>query len=289
MKSFLQILLFVPGLLFAQKQTVSHLYALDFELENDTFYLNDISFLSSFNEVGYNGHFDINEDNIVIYCANANLSNPNATELVRLDLEEESLSVLTNNNRMDDYPSFIGRSSYIHTQSLFDESILAIRSISNAVRAERILSNLSNIRSAITLDNDVFILNLESDLDYLAVAYDSDESFKILEANVGTRIVKFTDSQFFYVHKVRPENWILKRYDLQYLKKKSVVEMPTDCDEFDLLPDGSFITAKGSKILRYNPLLSENWEVIEDLSTFGINQISQIVVGNGKIVISNTP
>lgn len=281
------ICIFFSMNLFSQGQPVSHLYSLDYQLTNDTFSISGIHFLTEFNKSGFNGNFDINAQNQVIYAANANLDNINATELILLDLGEKTLKILTNNNRQDDHPRFIGNSSYIQTQKFYDESILAIRSMSNAIQAEQILTNLSNINTAISLDNDAFILNLISDLDYLAVAYESDASFKILEANVGPRVIKFTDTQFFYVHKVRPDYWLIKRYDLEYLKKKSVVELPIGVDQFDMLPDGSFIIAKGSKLFRYNPLGSNDWIEIEDLFEYGISNITQVGVGNGVIVISN--
>ena len=275
--------------LIGQGQSVSHLYSMDYQLTNDTFSISGIHFLSDFNKEGFNGHFDINEKKQVIYSANANLANINATELILLDINESTLEILTNNNRHDDHPRFIGNSAYIQIQKLYGESILAIRSMSNAIQAEQILTNLSNINTAISLDNDAFILNLISDLDYLAVAYESDASFKILEANVGPRVVKFTDTQFFYIHKVRPDYWLIKRYDLEYLKKKSVVELPSGIDQFDMLPDGSFIIANGSKLFRFNPLVTEQWIEIEDLAEYGITNISQVGVGNGVIIISNLP
>ena len=275
--------------LIGQDQSVSHLYSMDYALTNDTFSISGVHFLSDFNQEGFNGNFDINEQNLVIYSANANLGNINATELILLDINESTLEILTNNNRHDDHPRFIGNSSYIQIQKFYSESILTIHSLSNAIQAEQILTILSNINTAISLDNDAFILNLISDLDYLAVAYESDASFKILEANVGPRVVKFTDTQFFYVHKVRSDYWLIKRYDLEFLKKKSVVELPTGIDQFDMLPDGSFIIAQGSKLLRYNPLDSDEWIEIDDLAEFGISNISQVGVGNGVIIISNLP
>jgi hypothetical protein len=289
MHKYIIIFLFLSINLNGQGQAVSHLYSMDYEMEEDSFSISSIQFLSDFNKQGFNGNFDVNDKNQIIYSANANLNNINATELVLLDLEDSSLEILTNNNKQDDYPRFIGNSTYIQIQKAYNESILAIRSVSNAIQAERILSSLSNINTAINLDNDAFILNLISDLNYLAVAYESDSSFKILEANVGPKILKFSDTQFFYVHKVRPDYWLLKRYDLEYLKKKSVSILPIGIDQFDMFPDGSFLIGKGSKLFRFNPLISEDWIEIDDLSEFGIYNISQVGIGQGVIVISNIP
>jgi hypothetical protein len=67
---------------------------------------------------------------------------------------------------------------------------------------------------------------------------------------------------------------------------QKIIETIPGSQDFALLPDGTFIMARGSKLFKFNRFMDENWIEIADLRYYDIKNITRLAIsGSYKIAI----
>jgi len=280
----LSCFLFLSTQVFTQN-TKSNIYLLEYEMEDDEMFFESAYFLNSFNFDGYNGDVEFLGDDQILAVVNSNISTSKTAEIVLLDVDKRAYEVITSDNKRDSNPAKIVANSFsaIQTNSIGDNKLNIYKVGSEKV--EQVFQHLDNIQNATWLDHNQVVLNLKSDLHYLAIGNKSDNTFKITEANVDKGVLTKDKSIIYYVHKLKEKVWYLKEYETKYKKKKTIIQMPLKSDNFAFLNDGTIVCSSGSELLRYDPSGKKEWVVLEDLWQFGIRKIIDLKVRNNKLLV----
>ena len=59
-----------------------------------------------------------------------------------------------------------------------------------------------------------------------------------------------------------------------------VIDVVKGSEDFEVLPDGTFIMGSGSKLYKYNPYVDEDWREIADLRFYEIRNITRLAVSS---------
>ncbi|MDX2133176.1 MAG: hypothetical protein SFV52_00215 [Saprospiraceae bacterium] len=100
-----------------------------------------------------------------------------------------------------------------------------------------------------------------------------------VSAGIGRCLRTTTDGRLVFVHKATPQTWFLKTYEHKTRRFLTVAVMPTNTEDFVLLPSGGYLCAAGSRLLQLDA--AGAWRPVADLSAFGISSISRMAM-NGK-------
>ena len=102
-------------------------------------------------------------------------------------------------------------------------------------------------------------------------------------SNVGRCLQTLPDGRLAFVQKATEQTWFLKTYDYRKIYSEIVVVMPSKSEDFVALPDGTYLTGSGAKILQYRPGNNAAWKVVADISKYGVKNISRLAVSkDGK-------
>lgn len=116
---------------------------------------------------------------------------------------------------------------------------------------------------------------------YLALAnVDTDEQVP-LATNIGRCIKKLPNGNLTFVQKNEFGAWQLMElslYSRTQMKPQLVVSSLPGVEDFAILPDGSYIMGKGSKLYKFNRFKDEDWVEIADLRYYNINNISRLAI-----------
>ena len=87
-----------------------------------------------------------------------------------------------------------------------------------------------------------------------------------------------------YVHKIA-SSWNIRKYNLILERSSLVARAIVDQEDFDILPNGYLLSAKGSVLHTYRPSVDREWQPLLDLKGAGITKISRIASTSDKIAI----
>ena len=100
-----------------------------------------------------------------------------------------------------------------------------------------------------------------------------------VSGNPGRCLQRLPQGKLAFVQKLTDQTWLLKSYDPKTKLSETLVRMPEGCEDFVVLPDGSFLCGTGSKLFQFKPGLIPDWREIADLSRFNIKNISRLAFG----------
>ncbi len=110
-----------------------------------------------------------------------------------------------------------------------------------------------------------------------------------ITSKIGRCLRRFSNGDIAFIHMIDEKTWLLKRLNMSTYQPELVTAMLEGVEDFTLLNDGTFLTAKGSKIYKFNREKDISWKEIADLSYLGLRNISRMAVNpNGnKIALVN--
>lgn len=85
-------------------------------------------------------------------------------------------------------------------------------------------------------------------------------------------------TSFSFVHKLAPDNWVIKIVDLATHRTEAVAKTPTDSEDLAWLPDGSILMAQGSKLFRLDLAHGAGWQEVADFAPAGLRQITRLAL-----------
>ena len=123
---------------------------------------------------------------------------------------------------------------------------------------------------------------------YLSIADTRDESSRHLAPDVGRCFQTSPNGRLVFVHKITDGNWMIKAMNKNTLQVQEIIRTLPGAEDFVVLPDGTILMGKGSRLYKYHPLDDKEWEEMADLKTVGISNITRMAVsGDGKLAIVN--
>jgi hypothetical protein len=123
---------------------------------------------------------------------------------------------------------------------------------------------------------------------YLALAnVDTDELLPIA-TNTGRCIRKLPNGNLAFVQKSEYSAWRLMEASLyrRDIEPQTIITTLPGSEDFTVLPDGTFLMGRGSKLYKFNRFRDSDWVEIADLRFYNINNISRLAVSpDWKIAI----
>jgi hypothetical protein len=96
--------------------------------------------------------------------------------------------------------------------------------------------------------------------------------------SIGRSLHTTRDGQVSFVHKVSNEEWWLTLLDPKTKQQKRLVRMPPRVEDYAWTPNGLVLAGEGSVLKSFDPRGSGGWEVVADLTQYGITGITRLSV-----------
>ncbi|MBL7794132.1 MAG: hypothetical protein JNK77_17515 [Saprospiraceae bacterium] len=264
----------------------SNVFLFDVRKASDTLYkLTKPRFLTAFNARGYNNQpafFSNNELYITVQ-----MYGDDQTDLYVLDLDKKTKTKVTETpdgefsaSRVPDYYSF----SAIRQEINGRDTLLRLWQfpIDRLTNGKPVFKYLKDIGYYHWLDAQrVVVFGLDKG-NYLAICDTRTDDVSPFATNVGRCFMRMPNGNLAYVQKSTSGDWLLMEKFLSRSggESKKIINTLTGCEDFAVLPDGSFLMGRGSKLYKYDRYSDQDWEEIADLRYYGIKNITRLAVSN---------
>jgi hypothetical protein len=280
-------LLYVAGIqqLYAQ-MPATEIWMADFKGVFKKPSLLSLTHLTGFNPGSYNNQpffYDYNE----VYLSSAT-GDSEKTDIYTLNVKDKTMRRVTDTPAISEFSptprqSFQSFSCVRIEENGIDQS-LWLYPLDRSHKGKRLLQGLNNVGYHTWLDDENVALFLVAEPNTLVVAHTSVQSVETISENIGRCLKSNSDGHMYFVHKESPSQWTLKKYDTRSKSLTSVIKMPYQSEDFDIMPQGIIITSKGPKIYIYNPLKNSDWQLLYNFEEFGILNIERPVIMRERIV-----
>lgn len=286
-KLFLHIaFLFYSALLMAQLPNCN-MYYFNYSLEDNELKMIESSYLSSFNANGYNNQPSFLNDDKIYFTTDYYSE---STEIAMLDLGTKTLQRISYTPESEYSPTPVpGKDliSCVRVEMDGTSQVLMLYDQQEISIGRRLLNQTSNIGYHQWLNSNklaLFLLEGENEF-YLAIADALTGQRKVILDKIG-RTLKVKRDKLYFVHKINPDSWFVKSYDILNNKISSIIELPEEVEDFDFLDESTLICGKGSELMIYNlSNPSDNWQTVCKLDVYNIDDISRIACRNNAIIL----
>ncbi len=288
------ILLLALGLsTFAPGQR-SNIYLFDIhQEEGGKVSLTDPRFLTAFNAQGYNtdpSFFSPNE----LYIA-ARLASAIQTDIYRLDLTKFTKTQVTATPESEYAPARMPEMynfSAIRREKDGRDSVLRLWQfpVDQLTNGKPIFKYLSGVEEYFWLNSRDIVIYKGGDPTTLSIMDTNNDKIETIATNVGRTFARLPNGNLAFVQKSRYDDWKLMEKNLYRPKEvpRPIIETLPGAEHFAVLPDGTFLMAKGSKLYKYNKFSDDNWKEAADLRFYEIRNISKLVIGPERAISSGS-
>lgn len=289
------ILLILTGWLFTYTASAqiqrSNIFLFDMKQVSDTtFEFSNPRYLTNFNPNGYNNHpaFMSNEE---LYFS-SQLPTENQPDLYVLDLEKQTKTRVTRTAegeyspfRAPDYYSFSairqeinGRDTLLRLWQFPLDRLTNGRPVFKYITGIGYYYWINSYRIA------VFRLGEPNALEIADTG--SDRVVDKVATDVGRCIRTLPNGNLLYVQKSDLENWKLVQYNPYNRQRTPLIDVVPGAEDFTVLPNGTILMGRGSRIFKFHPQRDKEWLQIADLRYYEIDDITRLAVSNDyKIAI----
>lgn len=242
-------------------------------------------YLTEFNRNGYNGDPSF-FSNTELYISSARPGETQA-DLFRLDLEKRSKQRVTETGesefapeRMPDYYSF----SAIREEKQGGEGLLRLWQfpINQLVDGKPVFKYLTGIRKYLWLNSQEIVIYKEEDPSALSIVNTVNDKITTVATNVGECFTRLSNDNLAFVQKSRYDDWKIMEKNLTWNRRndppRAIIETLPGSEHFAILPDGTLIMGKGSKLYKYNKILDDDWKEAADLRFYEIRNIYDLKI-----------
>jgi len=263
------------------------IYMMDYAIIGDSVYFDTPLFLSSFNPKGYNNQPQFFSDQELYITTN--YYDADRTDIVKLNMVDRTLQRVTKTVESEYSPSLTpdgNNFSVIRVEKYGNDQSLHQYPLDQSNSGRRLLKDLKNVGYHIWLSQDQLGLFLVEEPIKMVIADLKTGRNRYLLDNVGRCLKRSKEGDLVIVHKLLPNKWYLKIYDPIRGSFKIITETLPGKEDFEILPDGSFLMARDSKVFRYpNKSLTDQWYEVDDFSDLDIENITRISSSKNKIVL----
>jgi hypothetical protein len=269
-------------------------YCFDMDKTGSLIDFKNARFLTAFNPTGYNNQPQWINNN-ELYIAVQTPYDTNQTEIYSLSLLNNVLTQVTATRE----------SEYSPTLMPDRRNISCIRVDATQYGTQRLWSypiDRTNIgRDLLPLHQDIgyhcwlndkkvalFIVNGNNN--YLKIVNVEDQSSIQLAGGIGRSMARLSDGKIAFVQKATPQTWYIKALDPVTYTSEIIIQTLPGSEDFEVLPDGTFLMGNGGKLFTYKYGNPENqWFEIADLTKYGLYNIKRLTVSRelDKIAIVN--
>lgn len=89
-----------------------------------------------------------------------------------------------------------------------------------------------------------------------------------MATNIGRSFQRVGDrgEAFTFVHKLAPDNWVIKTVDLKTHRTAPLAKTLPGSEDYARLPDGSLLMARDAKLFRLDPAHGQDWQEVADFA-----------------------
>lgn len=240
-------------------------------------------YLTDFNRNGYNGDPSF-FSNTELYIS---VQKPGETQadLFRLDLEKRSKQRVTETpesefapERMPDYYSF----SAIREEKQGRDNTMRLWQfpINQLVDGKPVFKYLTGIKSYFWLNSQEIVVYKDEEPSTLSIVNTVNDEITTIATNVGECFTRLSNGNLAFVQKSRYEDWKIMEKNLYKRRDepRTIIETLPGAEHFAILPNGTMIMGKGSKLYKYNRILDDKWKEAADLRFYEIRNIYNLEV-----------
>ena len=276
----------------------SNIYLFKLQKTSDTtFNFNSPTYLTSFNPRGYNNQPSfIGNDQIYL---SVQYPGDSQTDLYLLDLETQEKIKVTDTPEQEFSPNLMPtryqfsaiRQEFSGRDTLQRLWQFPLDRLSNGKPIFKYLNRIGYYHWMNSTNVAVFITESPN---YLAIADTRNDRVEKVAENVGRCFKKIEEWQFSLRKKKEIStiglSWKKRFFPNEVAplyQTKKIIETLPGSEDFEVLPDGSYIMALGSKIFNFNPRRGdEDWREIADFKYFGLKNITRMALSrDNKIAI----
>lgn len=265
----------------------TNLYQFTFTRASGAYSLRSPRFLTHFNQEGYNNQPYFFGDDILYFTTD--YYGNDQTDIASMDLFSNTLTRISYTKESEYSPAPVpGKQSFscVRVEEDGVTQTLTLYPLDGFNFGNRILQNTDNLGYYAWLAADrLALFLLEKNNTSLAISEPTNEKRKIVLESIGRCLKTDRDGILYFVHKSTDNDWSIKSYDYVTNRLKLLVPCLEGIEDFELLNDGSILSAQESKLFVYDPDTSDSWTLVEDLEKYGISCISRIAVRKNKIVL----
>lgn len=268
----------------------TNIYLFQMEQQSDSSFLfTDPQFLTNFNSDGYNNQpsFISNDE---IYFAMGSTSEESQTDIVSLNLSTQVKTQVTLSEDREYSPTPLLEPYYFscvrqeadgkNTQRLWffptDRSSMG----------KPLLPIQTNVGYHCWLKSEMVALFIVGDPHKLAIANTLDKTVLTLTSNIGRCLQRMPNGNLAFIHKGSEINWTIKELDINTMRSKTIVATVPQSEDFVILPDNTFLMAKGSKLFKYKKGWDTNWLEVADFRKHNLNNITRMAISqSGRIAL----
>lgn len=270
----------------------SNIYLFNMQQQSDTAYvLSQPRYLTHYNPNGYNNQpAFFSADELYVASQLPSMAQP---ELYLLNLKDNSKLRVTETvegefspMRMPDFYNFSAvRQEYIGRDTVIRLWQFPIDRLTNG---RPVFKYLKGIGYYCWLNSKQVAVWMVDNPSYLALAnVDTDELIPIA-TNAGRCVKKMPNGNLAFVQKTDFGTWDIMELSLyrRDLQPQKLIESLPGSEDFAVLPDGTILMGRGSKLYKFNRFRDEDWVEVVDLRFYNITNITRLAVSpDWKIAI----
>jgi len=268
---------------------VSSMYLLEIKNPSDSnWVITKINYLSALNPTGYNNQPFFIDNNHLLACIRKP-ENSN-TEIYKFDLLNKTATNITNSASSEYSPRVYPENSEEISCVKVPENDSTIQNLvilnaSNGKQVKFITKDHSKIGYYRYLKNKTWVCYLVQEPHVLSIYSELDRTRKIFASSIGRCFEVVNLNEIYFVHKITEDHWVLKSYNIDTEKSKTIAKMPPGVEDFVINSNQQLICASKSSILRLTE--SGTWSILTDLKALNINNIGRLAIFGNRLVLVN--
>jgi len=290
---FKRLLFFIFGMA-CLAQTASaqlskaNVYVFDLKRVADTAWtVSKPRYLTYFNELGYNNQPSFFSNNELYITAK--MPNSNQTDIYLLDLDKKTKLRVTDTPenefspmRMPDYYNFSVLRQQVNGRDTLQ--YLWQYPLDRSHSGKAVFKYTEKIGYYTWLNgSQAAVYVLDNPDNFLGIADIRTDKVTPVATNIGRCLMQMTNRNLAFVQKSDlGDTWMLMEKNPYQLSKPAVpiVNMLAGCEDFGIMPDGTFLIGRGSKLYKFDRRKDQDWVEIADLYLYNIFSITRITVSN---------
>jgi len=280
---------FFCSLATTQNLPNTNIFLFDLEEESDSvFNFNNPRLLTDFNGDGYNNQPAFMSDSELYLTVG--IPGDGQTDIYKLDIEKMTKLQVTRTAESEYSPTLMpdGRSFSSVRVEMDNKQSQRLWSFpfSRTNNGKPFFPSVTNIGYHFWLDNYRVALFIVGEPSYLAVGDVRDGSITDLTTNIGRGFQTSPAGNLAYIHKATETTWYIKEMNNETLRSRIIAPTLEGSEDFCVLPNGTVLMGRGSKLYKFHPKKDIDWLEIGDFRYYNVNAITRLAVNSrGQLVM----
>jgi hypothetical protein len=286
-KGFILIFGLLAVTMLKAQLPVSNIYVFDLQrdTEKDSLFLAKPKFLTNFNRTGYNNHpHFLNKEELMFSSSTAFQNQP---DLYTLNVDSKVRTKITDTpageyspRRMPDYFNF----SAVRMEYLPNDTLIRLWQfpMDRSSNGRPVFQDQTNVGYYAWLNSRDIVLYKVQVPNQLVKSDIYSGTEEVIAQNVGRCFIPAGGGTLLYVQKNDGGNADIMSYDSRAYfddqKKRKIAPTLSGAEDFAVTMGGTVIMAYDSKLYTFELGQDEEWQLLADLSAYGIKGISRLAL-----------